>query len=106
MNVQTLVIALVAAILGGGGVGALLPVFRYRADKGNVIAVGAEAAVASLTAALVRSDTRVSNLEAENKMQLITIEEMKIKFDGELTRLRSDLAQALTRIDQIQKEQR
>jgi len=105
MNVQTLVIALVAAILGGGGVGALLPVFRYRADKGNVIAVGAEAAVASLTAALVRSDQRVSNLEAENKMQLITIEEMKIKFDAELTRLRTDLRLALTRIDQIQKEQ-
>jgi len=105
MNVQTLVIALVAAILGGGGVGALLPVFRYRADKGNVIAVGAEAAVASLTAALARSDQRVSNLEAENKMQLITIEEMKIKFDNELTRLRRDLASALARIDQIQKEQ-
>jgi len=105
MNVQTLVIAMVAAILGGGGVGALLPVFRYRADKGNVIAVGAEAAVASLTAALVRSDQRVSNLEAENKMQLITIEEMKIKFDAELTRLRNDLRLALTRIDQIQKEQ-
>lgn len=106
MNVQTLVIALVAAILGGGGVGALLPVFRYKADKGNVIAIGAEAAVASLTAALARSDTRVSNLEAENKMQLIAIEDMKIKFDSELNRLRTDLSNALDRIDQIQKERK
>jgi len=105
MNTQALVIGIVGLILGGGGVGAFLPVFRYKADKGSVIAVGAEAAVASLTAALARSDQRVSNLEAENKMQLVQIEEMKIKFDQELNRLRNDLASALKRIDQIQKEQ-
>lgn len=81
MNEATLVATLVGLILGGGGVGALIPVFRFRADKGSVIAVGAEAAVASLTAALARSDTRVTHLEAENQMLMITIEELRIKVD-------------------------
>lgn len=81
MNVTTLVIGLVGLILGGGGVGALLPVFRYKADKGSVIAVGAEAAVTSLTAALARSDNRLQKVEAENQICQVANEELKIKVE-------------------------
>lgn len=107
MNKATLVATLVGMILGGGGAGALIPVFRFRADKGNVIAVGAEAAVASLTAALARSDTRVSNLEAENQMLLITIEELRIKVEELQTSSRvltRDLDTTKARLDEILKE--
>ena len=81
MNVATLVVGLVGLILGGGGVGALLPVFRFRADKGSVIAVGAEAAVTSLTAALARSDTRLQKVEAENQICQVANEELRIKVE-------------------------
>jgi chromosome segregation ATPase len=108
MSLTTVVVALVAAILGGGGVGALTPVFRFKADKSNVIAVGAEAAVASLTAALARSDTRVTNLEAENKMLLVTIEELRIKVEAAQDSVRlltRDLSATKTQLDEILKEQ-
>ena len=98
MNSTTVVVALVAAILGGGGVGALLPVFRFRADKGNVVAVGAEAAVASLTAALARSDSRLERVEAENVICQATNEELKIKIETltrDFTLLKSRLNQLL-----------
>lgn len=104
MNLTTVVVALVAAILGGGGVGAFLPVFRYKTDKGNIIAVGAEAAVASLTAALARSDTRVSHLEAENQMLMITIEELRIKVEAaqeSVKILTKDLSVTKTQLDAI-----
>jgi chromosome segregation ATPase len=107
MNTDTLVIALVGVILGGGLTGALIPVFRFKADKGSVIAVGAESAVASLTAALKRSDQRVTNLEAENQMLLVTIEEMKIKIEGAQESVRvltRDLDRTKARLDQILKE--
>lgn len=107
MNQTTLVATLVGLILGGGGVGAIIPVLRFRADKGNVIAVGAEAAVASLTAALARSDSRVSNLEAENQMLLITIEELRIKVEEaqkSVVILTKDLDSTKSKLDEILKE--
>lgn len=107
MNLTTLVIGLVGLILGGGGVGALMPVFRFKSEKGNVIAVGAEAAVASLTAALARSDTRVSHLEAENQMLMITIEELRMKVEDaqrSVHILTRDLNSTKQRLDEILKE--
>ena len=107
MNSTTVVVAIVGVILGGGGVGAILPVFRYRTDKGNIIAVGAEAAVASLTAALARSDTRVSHLEAENQMLMVTIEELRIKVEAaqeSVKLLTKDLHATKTQLDTILKE--
>lgn len=107
MNQATLVATLVGLILGGGGVGAIIPVLRFRADKGNVIAVGAEAAVASLTAALARSDTRVTHLEAENQMLMVTVEELKMKIESSIETIKTltrDLDSTKNRLDQILEE--
>lgn len=100
MKLTTLVIGLVGLILGGGGVGALTPVFRFRADKGNVVAMGAESAVASLTAALDRSDKRLANVEAENQICHAANAELRIKFDS-LTR---DFTFMKSRLDQLLEE--
>ena len=107
MNQATLVSTLVGLILGGGGVGALIPVLRFKADKGSVIAVGAESAVASLTAALARSDTRVTHLEAENQMLMVTIEELRIKVEEAQSSVRlltRDLDSTKAKLDEILKE--
>ena len=107
MNQATLVSTLVGLILGGGGVGALIPVSRFKADKGSVIAVGAESAVASLTAALARSDTRVTHLEAENQMLMVTIEELRIKVEEAQSSVRlltRDLDSTKAKLDEILKE--
>lgn len=106
MNQATLVATLVGLILGGGGVGTIIPVLRYRADKGNVIAVGAEAAVASLTAALARSDQRVSHLEAENQMLMVTVEELRITVQDaqkSVIILTRDLETTKNKLDEILK---
>lgn len=106
MNASTLVVALVAAVLSGGGVGALIPVFRYKADKGNVIAVGAESAVASLTAALAQSDHRVAQCEAENVQLRIALEDLKIKLEAAEVTVRQvsrDLASTKLTLDEILK---
>lgn len=104
MNLTTLVVGLVSLILGGGGVGAAIPVFRYKADKSNVIAVGAESAVASLTAALAQSDHRVTQCEAENVQLRITLEEFKIKLEAAEVTVRQvsrDLASTKSTLDEI-----
>ena len=100
MNQATLVATLVGLILGGGGVGAIIPVLRFRADKGNVIAVGAESAVASLTAALARSDKRLTDLEAENQICQATNAELKTKFED----LSRDFTFVKSRLNQLLEE--
>lgn len=106
MNPTTLVIALVGVILGGGGVGGMTTIFRFKADKGNVVAEGAEAAVASLTAALKQSDHRVTQCEAENVQLRISLEELKIKLEAaEMTvrQVSRDLASTKLTLDGILK---
>ena len=104
MDTTTAVAALVGVILGGGGIGAFIPFLRFRADKGNVIAVGSEAAVASLTTALTISDRRVSACEAENAMLRVAVEEMKIKVEtaeASLRQVSRDLAATKQKLDEI-----
>lgn len=86
MDTDALVIGLVGLILGGGGVGAVIPVIRYRTDKDSAIAVGAESAVQSLTAALAISDQRVTKLETEMAKKDTVIERLMAKVE-ELERI-------------------
>lgn len=67
MNSTLAVAALFGAILGGGGVGTFIQLFRFRTDRDSAIAIGAEAAVQSLTLALNKADSRILSLEGKIK---------------------------------------
>lgn len=104
MDNTTVVVALVGVILGGGGVGAIVPLLRFRADRDSTIAAGSEAAVQSLTTALIRSDLRVTHLEAENETLRATIEKLRTDVDraqASVIRLSADLAETRQKLDNL-----
>jgi chromosome segregation ATPase len=104
MDWNAIVPVLVGIILGGGLTGALIPIFRYKADKGNIIAVGAEAAVASLKGALDRSDLRVASLEKELEKCGGLIADLKTKVEEAyetVKTLTGDLEQTKKRLDKV-----
>lgn len=104
MDSSTLVIGLVGLILGGGGIGALIPILRFRADRDSTIATGAETAVQSLTTALQRSDARVTHLEAENASLRATISQLRVDVDTAQMSVRAitrDLAETRQKLDDI-----
>lgn len=97
MDTGTLVIGLVGLILGAGGVGSLVPILRFRADRGNVIAVGSEAAVQSLTVALQRSDQRVTHLEEDNHNLRVNVNDLTATVSA----LKSKLEQCERQIERL-----
>lgn len=104
---SAVVIALIGIILGGGGVGALLPLFRYRTDRDSVIAEGAESAVQSLTIALQRSDLRVTHLEDENHKLRTKVEELKTTIEAtqaKMQTLTNDLLDTKLKLEKMMKE--
>lgn len=104
MGQSTWVIALVSLILGGGGIGGLMQIPKFRAEKDNVIVTGSEAAVQSLMSALKQSDYRVTQCEAENAQLRIALEDIKIKLEAAEATVRQvsrDLAATKQRLDDI-----
>lgn len=97
MDQGTLIFGLVTLILGAGGVGSLIPLFRYRADRNNVIAVGSEAAVQSLTIALERADKRVTHLEEENHKLRANVNNLRANVEN----LMQDLAEMKTKYERM-----
>lgn len=75
------IVAIVGILLGAGGVGSLIPLFRLRQDKESSMVVGSETAVNSLTIALRQSDVRVTILEEENKNLMVLIEQLRADVD-------------------------
>jgi chromosome segregation ATPase len=104
MDWNAIVPVLVGIILGGGLTGALIPIFRYKTDQANVIAVGAEAAVASLKGALDRSDMRVAHLEKELEKCGGLISDLKLKVEEAyetVKNLTGDLEATKKRLDKV-----
>lgn len=107
MSTSTWLIGAIGLILGGGGIGALIPLFRFRADRDSAVATGAEIAVQSLTIALQRSDTRVTHLEDENAKLRATIAELRSDVDTAQVAVRNltrDLAETRLKLDMMLKE--
>ena len=103
---SAVVIAIMGIILGGGGVGALIPIFKVRAERESVIIEGAESAVQSLTLALQRSDLRVEKLEKENDKLRVTVEEMRTHLDAAQTTMQiltNDLTETKTKLERLMK---
>lgn len=103
----TIIVALVSVILGGGLTGGLIPIFKYRTEKDSAIAVGAESAVASLTAALLQSDQRVDRCVKENEALRTLVNELKDKLDSAHDTIRGlveDLQETKTKLNRILKE--
>lgn len=103
----TIVITLVSLILGGGLTGAILPMFKFRTERDSAIAVGAEAAVASLTAALARSDKRIDDQQKELANCNVIIGELKAKLEEAYTTLKNlttDLESMRKQVDQLPKQ--
>ena len=103
----TIVVALVSVILGGGLTGGLIPIFKYRTEKDSAIAVGAESAVASLTAALLQSDQRVNRCIQENEALRSIVNELKEKLDSAHDTIRglvTDLQDTKTKLNRLLKE--
>jgi len=101
------VIAVIGIILGGGGVGAFVPLIRYRTDRDSVIAEGAESAVQSLTIALARSDIRVAHLEEENNRLRTTVEELRGNIESTqaaMQMLTNDLAVTKDKLERMMKD--
>lgn len=104
MESSDIVMGVVALLLGGGGVGALVPLFRARADNDSTIAVGSEAAVQSLTTALDRSDRRVAQLEAENAKLRAEIADLRsdvVSAQANVNTLTLDLAETKAKLDKL-----
>lgn len=111
MNLTTgdLIIALVGVILGGSGIGAIIPLLRLRVDKDSVVATGSEVAVKSLTNALERSDRRVTHLESENETLRATIAQLRLDLElakADVRNLAFDLANTKQTMQKIIKEER
>lgn len=107
MSNEGLLIGLIGIILGGGGVGAIVPLLRFRTDRDLTIATGSEAAVQSLTTALVRSDARIVHLEQENEKLLSTIVKLRADVDTAQATVRAltyDLAETKRKLDIIFRE--
>lgn len=81
MDETTWVIALVGILIGAGGLGAFIPLFKIKSENESSIIAGAQSAVISLTAALKQSETRVTKLEEEN--QFLKLEIQKLVKDVE-----------------------
>lgn len=107
VDATTIVVALVSVILGGGLSGALIPIFKYRTEKDSAIAVGAEAAVQSLTAALLQSDLRVERCVKENGELRQVVEEMQTKLQSAYETIRGlveDLQETKAKLNRLLKE--
>lgn len=76
---------LIGLILGGGGIGALLPLLKIKQDRDSSMVVGSEIAVQSLMTALKNSDTRVTHLEEENESLKIKLDQLKAEVDAAIT---------------------
>jgi predicted nucleic acid-binding Zn-ribbon protein len=76
------VIAIIAVILGAGGIGAFIPLLKLKQDKESSMVFGSEAAVNSLTIALQQSDIRVTILEEENKNLKALIKQLRDDVDA------------------------
>lgn len=103
----TVIVALVSVILGGGLTGGLIPIFKYRQEKDSAIAVGAESAVASLTAALLQSDQRVERCVKENEALRTIVDELKNKLDSAHDTIRGlvmDLQDTKEKLNRLLKE--
>lgn len=103
----TIVVALVSVILGGGLTGGLIPIFKYRQEKDSAIAVGAEAAVQSLTAALQASDARVNICIKENEELRQIVGELRDKLGEAQTVIRdlaNDCQDLKTKLNRLLKE--
>lgn len=107
VDTTTIVVALVSVILGGGFTGGLIPIFKYRQEKDSAIAVGAESAVQSLTAALAQSDLRVERCVKENEALRAIVNELKDKLEtahDTIRELVSDLQETKTKLNRLLKE--
>lgn len=107
VDVTTVVVALVSVILGGGLSGALIPIFKYRTEKDSAIAVGAESAVQSLTAALNAADARVNQCIKENESLRQIVDEMQEKLQSAYDTIRGlveDLQETKTKLNRLLKE--
>jgi len=76
-----IIATVVAAVMGGGGIGAVISAWRARkvvpAERDSIIVTGAESAVESLQKALEQSDKRVAALEQENATLRATVEQLR-----------------------------
>lgn len=81
MDEPTWVVAVVGILVGAGGLGAFIPLFKLKHENESSIITGAQSAVISLTAALQQSEKRVTKLEEEN--QFLKIEIQKLVKDVE-----------------------
>lgn len=115
VDTTTIVVALVSVILGGGLTGGLIPIFKYRQEKDSAIAIGAESAVQSLTAALNAADLRWDRCVKENESLRAIIEEFRVKLDDAhdkfnaaqdtIRGLVADLQETKTKLNRLLKEQ-
>ena len=104
MTMDAVLIGIVGVILGGGGIGALIPLLRFRADRDTAVATGAEIAVQSLTVALKRSDDRVTHLEEENDKLRAIISELRLDVTTAQIAVRNitnDLAETKAKLDRL-----
>lgn len=88
------VVALIAALVGSGGVFSTIAAMRNRLPKETVIAGAAEKTVVTMGRALDAMEQRALTAERERDEALSKLAEMEAKFRA----LRRDLDEALTEI--------
>lgn len=94
------VTALVAALVGSGGVFSVVAALRNRTPKEQVIAIAAEQTVVTMGRALNAMENRALTAERERDEALSKLEEMESKFRA----MRQDLDDALTEIKRFRNQ--